>query len=530
MQAAVTRLDHLGIVAGLIKELGIIELVDERLTSDVREEISTGEAVAAMIINGLGFTTKPLCLTPEFFTNKPLELLFRQGVEAEHFNRSKLGRVLDSFFEYGCSNLFFEIAAKVCIQEKVEVRFNSLDTTSLSVHGEYENGEEGSVHITHGYSKEHRMDLKQVVQELLVSQDGGVPIAMRVWDGNANDNEIFKERSHELITKFKSSEVPRYLIADSKLYTKENCSNLPHLQFITRIPRSNKEERNVVAWSFIADKWVKLDNKDSYQEHEVVHNGISQRWIVVKSGAANKRAQVQLKKIKDEELKKAQKFQASVHSFACEGDATKALKLFSKGIHYHEVVAKITPDGDNGYQVGIKLECKEEKVAAEIKQRSCYTLGTNISREALSGEEVIAAYKKQNQSIENTAFRFLKDPVFFTSSFFLKKNSRIEALLCIMTLSLLVYAIAQRRARSTLQQQGGTIPNQIKKPINNPTARWLFQLMDAINIVTLKTEEVAHTIIEGINELKMQIVSLFGEAVRQIYAHFANNFSNLAFI
>ncbi len=88
----VERLDHLGIIAGVIKDLGIIEMIDTRIVPDKREEISTGEAVAGMIINGLGFSNRPISLTPQFFSKKPLESLFREGVCCDHFNRFKLGR------------------------------------------------------------------------------------------------------------------------------------------------------------------------------------------------------------------------------------------------------------------------------------------------------------------------------------------------------------------------------------------------------------------------------------------------------
>jgi transposase len=54
--------------------------------------MSTGEAIAGMIINGLGFSDRPLTLTPQFFENKALGLLLRQGTKAEHFNRFKHGR------------------------------------------------------------------------------------------------------------------------------------------------------------------------------------------------------------------------------------------------------------------------------------------------------------------------------------------------------------------------------------------------------------------------------------------------------
>jgi transposase len=91
----VERLDHLGLVVEVIKDIGLINMIDTRLLPDYQEEITPGEAVAGMILNGLGFANRPLSLTPQFFANKPLDLLFREGVCAKMFNRFKLGRTLD---------------------------------------------------------------------------------------------------------------------------------------------------------------------------------------------------------------------------------------------------------------------------------------------------------------------------------------------------------------------------------------------------------------------------------------------------
>ena len=93
----IKRLDYLGIVAGVIKDLGLVEAIDKRLQRDTQnqENITPGEAIAGMIINGLGFSDRPLSLTPQFFETKALEVLFRPGVIASDFNRHKLGRSLN---------------------------------------------------------------------------------------------------------------------------------------------------------------------------------------------------------------------------------------------------------------------------------------------------------------------------------------------------------------------------------------------------------------------------------------------------
>jgi transposase len=130
--AHVERLDHLGLIASVIKDLGLIDMIDTRLVPDGQEEITPGEAMAGMILNGLGFANRPLSLTPQFFANTPLDLLFREGVWAERFNRFKLGRTLDEVYAYGCDLLFSELAVAVCVQEGIERRFQHLDTTSFS--------------------------------------------------------------------------------------------------------------------------------------------------------------------------------------------------------------------------------------------------------------------------------------------------------------------------------------------------------------------------------------------------------------
>ena len=112
-------------------------MIDARLVPDEQEDITPGEAVAGMILNGLGFANRPLFLTPQFFTQKPLDLLFRQGVRAEMFNRFKLGRTLDEVHTYGCDLLLSEMALAVCAHEGIDLRFNHLDTTSFALTGAY---------------------------------------------------------------------------------------------------------------------------------------------------------------------------------------------------------------------------------------------------------------------------------------------------------------------------------------------------------------------------------------------------------
>ena len=505
----------------LINKLKIIDLTNNCLIEHVTDDnkITPGQALAGMIINGLGFTNHPLYLTPKFFDLKAIEQLFGKGIEAKHFNSHKLGRTLDQIYDYGCEKLFYEISVQVCAIENIDNRFLSLDTTSISVDGEYDvNYEEDAARITHGYSKDHRPDLKQIMVEMVCSQDAGVPLMMKCWSGNESDNKIFKARADEMLKIFKESQTSRYLVADSKLYTKDNAESLKHLNFITRIPATIKLEQELIEKAIENNKWTQLNQENRYSLERVKHYDIEQNWIIVQSDQARNRSQKTLNKQIAKENTALLKQIKSLKSqqYHCELDAKKAVDKLFKKIKYHSLINhEIVFIKEKEYKVSlINFEPNTLLIQATIEQRSCFVLSSNALD--LAPEEVIAAYKRQNASVER-GFRFLKSPTFFADSLFLKKPSRIEALIMIMVLSLLVFSITQRRLRASLKHYKQTIPNQINKAIVNPTAKWAFFLLEGIHVIFLNKRSGIQKVIQGIDELKFKIIQHLGQEVMQVY-------------
>jgi hypothetical protein len=80
-----------------------------------------------------------------------------------------------------------------------------------------------------------------------------------------------------------------------------------------------------------------------------------------------------------------------------------------------------------------------------------------------------------------------------------------------------VYAVTQRRLRGQLVWQHDTIPKQINQPTERPTLRWVFQLLEGIHRVRVIVQAQAHDLIEGLNEVQMKVLRLFGEEVCQLY-------------
>ena len=533
-QVRVERLDHLGLIASVMKDLGLIAMIDRRLVPDAQEVMTPGEAVAGMILNGLGFANRPLSLTPQFFANKPLDLLFRDGIDAEMFNRFKLGRTLDEAYAYGCTRLFEELALAVCTHEGIDRRFNHLDTTSFGLTGEYiPDRDEHAICITHGYSKDHRPDLKQAVLELLVAQDGGVPLVSKSWDGNTSDTRVFQERAEALISAFKTTPSPRYLVADAKLYCEDNAAYLAKLGFITRIPATLKVVSQVIRQALQWDTWQPVDPKTRYQPLALGHYGMVQRWLVVYSQAAFERAEATLKKAtqRESEAITKQLFHLQAQRFGTPHAAHEALAVLAKDWRYHRVASSQltehkryagkgrptprTPRKASEWQIQAHVQADDAAIERDKHTKACYVLGTNINASELSDVEVITAYKGQSQ-VEG-GFRFLKDPLFFVSSLFVKKPSRIEGLLMVMTLALLVYSVAQRRLRAQLVRHQETVPNQINQPTTSPTLRWVFQLLEGIHRIRLTVQGQAHDLIEGLNDVQVKILRLFGNEVCRLY-------------
>ncbi|GAB4545775.1 MAG: hypothetical protein Tsb0014_40110 [Pleurocapsa sp.] len=100
-QIQVKDLNHYGIIAGIIDELGLVGKINELVGTHYRQKVTPGIAVKAMIINGLGMFSAPLYLFEKFFEGKATEHLLGEGILPEHLNDDCLGRVWTNYLLKG---------------------------------------------------------------------------------------------------------------------------------------------------------------------------------------------------------------------------------------------------------------------------------------------------------------------------------------------------------------------------------------------------------------------------------------------
>lgn len=511
----IQNIDHLGIVAGIIDAIGLVEIVNELIPSEKGEKVSSGHVVKAMILNGLGFVSRPLYMFPKFFETIACEHLIGAGVKPEYLNDDKLGRVMDKLFIKGLDTTFLTITLKAAKKFNVSLSTSHLDSSSMHVHGEYnsslpsvifenqqavkdQKSEElpvkspKEIKLTYGYSRDHRPDLKQFIIELICAGDGDIPIFLKLASGNQVDSSCFGQIA---VDYQKQLEVDSLIVADCALYTESNLKLMSELRWLCRVPLSIKTAQSLILTLPESELSASQLKGYKFSEQAVNHAGIKQRWLVVQS---EERKKSDLRKLSQKITKSESKAldelkQLSKEKFACEADAIKALNKLSKTFKYHqtelskvtEIASSHTPDKPpiKFYQVSAKLSRNESKISAEILSAGRFIIATNVlDSTALSNDSMLKEYKAQ-QSCER-GFGFLKDPLFFADSIFLKSPERIESLGMIMGLCLLVYTLAQRQIRAALQKSQSTINNQLGKATGRPTLRWIFQCFQSIHLVS----------------------------------------------
>jgi hypothetical protein len=105
------RLDHLGIVAGVCREIGLAEWLDAQETHR-HERVSVGTATVALILNGLGCSHRRRYVVPQCCATKAVERLVGPGITADDRNDDCLGRARDWLYAHDPTTLLAGMARR----------------------------------------------------------------------------------------------------------------------------------------------------------------------------------------------------------------------------------------------------------------------------------------------------------------------------------------------------------------------------------------------------------------------------------
>jgi transposase len=89
------------------------------------------------------------------------------------------------------------------------------------------------------------------------------------------------------------------------------------------------------------------------------------------------------------------------------------------------------------------------------------------------------------------------------------------ALLMVMTVCLLVYANLEHRLRQALRERDETFPDQKGRPIQHPTAKWVFHVFVGIHVLLGAMDK---PLILDLQEHHRHLLKVMGTAYGSLYA------------
>ena len=531
------RLDRLPIVSSFCHKIGVSQSIYASINSTA--DIDAGTVVTAMILDTLSGRS-PLYRFHEFFQRQDSELLLGREIAPERFTDDVLGRALDRLHDAGTMKVFTDISLKACRLFGVRTDQGHFDTTSVNLWGDYDGStaDGPAPHITYGYSKDKRPDLKQFMFSLLCVE-GNIPLLGQVEDGNAADPKLNNENLERVARLIAANQIDRdnfLYVADCKLVNEANLKLLTGSPFVTRLPASYNVHAEAIDAALKADKWEALGAlnqtpasakrpaalyKIAQQPLELY--GQRYRAIVVHSSNHDKRRQKRIDRQLEQAQKKAERAikSASREVYSCEKDAHAALiklqtaysaelwqvsgKLKSTNIYAPGKVAAGQERKVRRIDYHLSCEVREnEELTKRFRDHAgCFVLlsnapdaqGATTEKQSAStskaksvprkwsAAQCLQAYKQQH-GVESS-FSFLKEPL-IVNDVFLKKPGRIDALGLVLLLSLLVWSLMQRSLRKSVEEHPERVLTDLaNRPTTRPTAFILVHKFLSVTILKL---------------------------------------------
>ena len=543
------RVDHVPVVSAYCRKMRLMETVNKVVSSQM--QVTPGEVVQAMVLDTLSGRS-PLYRLTEFFEHQDIELAVGRKLEAEVFNDTNVGRMMDRIYEAGTMKVFSEVALGATEVFEVDRKAVFYDTTSVNVWGDYDlyhdPESEGEVlKIVRGYSKDKRPDLKQFLIEALCVEKN-IPIMGGCKDGNSSDkknnNKVLKNISGWMARH--GLEPGAYIyVADSAMVTGDNLLEMGNNLFVTRLPFTYSETDRVVGEAVHSGRWEdvgilseapviqkRLPAFYRVHESEVRIYGKKYRVVVVHSDAHDKRRQKRIEREigegRDELEQEAQK--VCKVKYYCLPDAQEAAKELEKqegGYHRIRTEVKQVVTYARGrpakgkprkiecrqYEVEFVIEEKGQAVEKKREEAGCFVLLTNVVKEgegAQSAEQMLRLYKEQHGVERN--FGFLKDPL-IVNDLFLKSPERIEVLGMILLIALLVWNLIERAMRRYVSKSQRTLPGWDKKQTEKPTPFMMSTKFTGLLVVKLGTHRRFEHKLNGVQQAYLKALQITPECL-----------------
>jgi transposase len=461
---------------------GALPLVDHflqglSLRSLLEEQIAPAHYVAALELLVKSVLIQPNALYRIEAWAQPYDPALRP---TQHLGDDALGRALDRLFEADRASLLTTLVVQAVRAFDVQTAQIHNDSTSIKFSGAYARQKPNAVQLRRGFSKDHRPDLKQLIYSLSVSADGAVPVHFKAYAGNQTDDGTHWETWQCLCRLLGRSDF--LYVADCKLCVSQTLLRLDQEQgrFITILPR-NRSEVGAFAQQ-AADcqvRWEPLWTRRAGRRHQrrevfesaaglyQMQEGFRIHWFRSSEkrlyDAQDRQDRIAVARQRLEGLNE-RRGRGPKTEPAVRRAAENLLIRYRVGdwVEYHIALQQKaqfvqTTRGKPSAQTAYRRVVKTIPVVSTTQNaaaiaRSQTTDGTFplVTNTDLSALEVLKKYKYQPHLEKR---HFLNKSVLEISPVFLKKNTRIEALMFIFFIAELVAALIERAIRQNMTRR-----------------------------------------------------------------------------
>jgi transposase len=480
----------LPIVNVFYDRLGIDRLLERYVPGDGRLRVTPAAALGVAVRN-LVVRHAPVYALGEWAGRYDPAMVGLAGDEPELLNDDRIGRMLARLFDADRASLLTRLVLDAVETFDLDLSRLHNDSTSIKLSGAYatadghQRGGKPTPAVKHGFSKDHRPDLKQLVWMLTVTADGAVPIAFRVADGNTADVTTHIDTWNALASL--TSRTDFLYVADSKLATFDNVAHI-HARggrFLSVLPAARREDRIFRDWVVTnTPDWVEIarrstrdteapedvicaypDHLPSADGHRIVwiHSTAKARRDATRRHQAITRAIAAVDELNDRlssprcRIKTAVGAETEAREAVAELNATRWVNLHVEAdtVETFRQAKRGRPGPNTAYKkvtrttLRIRFEVDEAQVAHDAASDGMWPLITNDRQ--MSPGELFAAYRwqpnleKRHAQLKGTqlvAPMWLRDP------------ARIEGLPTCHFIAMLISSLIERTIRHAMTAAG----------------------------------------------------------------------------
>ena len=534
----VSELQALPLSKHYFERLGLFGLLQEVVPDDPRDEVPIQSVLCTLILNLLHGNV-PLYQMEKHFG----AVMDGKGMPidaAAFLNDDRCGRALDRFFQADRRTFMTELALRAINSFELELLRIHNDTTSITMHGAYSREDLDAILIKHGYNKDHRSDLKQLVFGLNTTADGHVPISFQVYHGNQSDDTTHRPNWMALRGLLDTEDF--IYVADCKLCSSDNLAALDRWggKFITVMPRSWRDHGQFtdrldsgesIPWQLAYELpgSTKAEQPNVFRTYETKTTEDGYRLIWVHSSHKDQRD----KQTRDRGIEKVEasleELSGKLNSYyhksheQIEEAVAAIVKLNDfvevKIVPHRKTIRKQVSRGRPGSTTKYTTEeqitysltwerCPEAISKAERKD-GVFPLVTNTTNSKHSAADILRNYKEQ-PFLENR-FHGLKS-ILGVVPMHLKLPHRIEAMLNLSFIALMVMSLMEREIRRNMESE--SVESLPLRPGNGKTTRPTFRVLRDFFSSVHRIEVKGHSIIRAITEVHEQVLRLLSIPVR----------------